>query len=133
MFSDYPKNTSYVTDLASLSEFEIPIKDQSCGSQSCSFRIYPDVNFPNIPQNFHATTEINSYESFPNYQEKLVDVPQCQGLIDGDRCQNQGLHIDRYFQVTDSPQFQEFMKTISLTGEHEIDKEIFEFYRSKFT
>ncbi|XP_023013193.2 uncharacterized protein [Leptinotarsa decemlineata] len=37
-----------------------------------------------------------------------------------------------YFQETDTFEFREFMKTITLTGDVEVDKEIYNFYRSKF-
>lgn len=36
------------------------------------------------------------------------------------------------YQPTDSPAFMEFMKAVPLTGDFDIDEEIFKFYRSKF-
>lgn len=38
----------------------------------------------------------------------------------------------QFFNESDGPQFIEFMKTIPLTGDEEIDEEIFNFYRNKF-
>ncbi|XP_072386507.1 kinesin-like protein KIF6 [Diabrotica undecimpunctata] len=43
---------------------------------------------------------------------------------------NKGLEI--YFIETDTTEFKEFMKNVTLTGSADIDKEIFDFYRSKF-
>ncbi|CAG9835825.1 unnamed protein product [Diabrotica balteata] len=43
---------------------------------------------------------------------------------------NKGLEI--YFIETDTTEFKEFMNNVTLTGSADIDKEIFDFYRSKF-
>ncbi|KAG5895614.1 hypothetical protein JTB14_017723 [Gonioctena quinquepunctata] len=37
-----------------------------------------------------------------------------------------------YFEESDSSDFVEFMKTVPLTGDDDVDREIFSFYRSKF-
>ncbi|CAG9819513.1 unnamed protein product [Phaedon cochleariae] len=40
--------------------------------------------------------------------------------------------LEQFFIDTDSKEFKEFMKTVTLTGEPEIDEDIFNFYRTKF-
>lgn len=121
-----------MSNLASISESEIPIKDQPCATEPCNY-VYPVLNIQDNPQNVYPTQETSTYEHFAPCQENIVDVDQCSQNLTVNQYESHGLNINKYFQINDSPEFMEFMKTISLTGEHEIDKEIFEFYRSKFT
>lgn len=45
---------------------------------------------------------------------------------------NVNLGNDALFENSDSIQFREFMKTIPLTGDKDVDEEILNFYRLKF-
>lgn len=51
---------------------------------------------------------------------------------DEDAVSVQEASISDLTKETDSAEFKDFMKTVPLTGELEIDQEIFNFYRNKF-
>lgn len=116
-----------------------PINDTANGLLAS--KIYP-LHLNNNIDNFGSRTQLEralSDSELASYNKSMKNSLEITTI---EKSPNQYDHIDSIrserndyhglYQKTDSSGFVEFMKTIPLTGDPEIDEEIFKFYRSKF-
>lgn len=69
-------------------------------------------------------------------QSETLEINETQTVIssrnEGFKATETNSYFDNFLNVVDSQEFVDFMKTVPLTGDEEVDEEIFSFYRTKF-
>ncbi|XP_018564789.1 kinesin-like protein KIF6 [Anoplophora glabripennis] len=86
-------------------------------------------SFPSIPE--CNTCPFPSIDDDPDEEESQNDEAAAENEVGEGKYEENSKNSD-LIKETDSMQFKEFMKTVPLTGDTEIDTEIFNFYRTKF-
>nr|XP_022918414.1 kinesin-like protein KIF6 [Onthophagus taurus] len=116
-------------NVPSIDEIYIPNKYSTCTdtekdfSESNASLLNLDIDsFEKLPYSSRSLESSRTYRSKSSTpkstEDKRIDTPR-----------NASTSL---IKTTDTPEFIEFMKTIPLTGDFEVDDEIFNFYRSKF-
>lgn len=98
----------------------------------CEYNYDPDLNsLPSIPEcykcPFPSIADVSAEQESGNNQLDGKD-----GLGNENGVKPEDPEASNLTKDIDSVEFKEFMKTVPLTGDAEIDNEIYNFYRNKF-